>query len=64
MQIGTDEVIDLLEGWGPESPRPLRLNKLSADRLPEVALLFGGVGDGKPLVQASFPQIRRPIGVI
>ncbi len=50
-QIGTDEVIDLTEGWSPRDPYPLRLDKLSLESLSKVSFLFGGVGDGM-----SFPD--------
>lgn len=41
-----------MEGWGPGEAYPLKLDKLPNKYLSNVALLFGGVGDG------SFTSIR------
>ncbi|KAI0657611.1 hypothetical protein C8Q70DRAFT_1055762 [Cubamyces menziesii] len=45
--IGTDDVIDLMEGWGPGEAYSLKLDRLPPERLSDIALLFGGVGDGR-----------------
>ncbi|KAI0719792.1 hypothetical protein C8T65DRAFT_725210 [Cerioporus squamosus] len=45
--IGTDDVSDLTEGWGPHDPHPLVLDKVPPEMLSEVSFLFGGVGDGR-----------------
>ncbi|KAL1948087.1 hypothetical protein VTO73DRAFT_12162 [Trametes versicolor] len=42
--IGTDDIIDLTAGWGPEQLYPLKFDKLQSL---DVAFLFGGVGDGR-----------------
>lgn len=44
--MGTDEVIDLTQGWGPGNRYPFRLDKLPLEFLPNIAFMFGGVGDG------------------
>ena len=46
-QMGQDDVIDLIRGWGPRNEYPLNLDKLPEDQLSKVAFLFGGVGDGE-----------------
>ncbi|KAI0357691.1 hypothetical protein OH77DRAFT_1435494 [Trametes cingulata] len=47
--MGTDPIINLLEGWGSNStdPDPLNLQELPDNVLSEVNFLFGGVGDGR-----------------
>ncbi|KAI0672199.1 hypothetical protein C8Q78DRAFT_971550 [Trametes maxima] len=45
--IGTDDIIDLTEGWGPGERYPLNIEKLPADLLRNISLMFGGVGDGR-----------------
>ncbi|KAI0357688.1 hypothetical protein OH77DRAFT_1421780 [Trametes cingulata] len=45
--IGTDEIIDLMEGWGPIEPYPLKLDELPTDLLASISFMFGGVGDGR-----------------
>ncbi|TFK84369.1 hypothetical protein K466DRAFT_527474 [Polyporus arcularius HHB13444] len=45
--IGTDDIIDLTQGWGPHDPHPLDLDKLPPEMLSELSFLFGGVGDGR-----------------
>ncbi|KAI0366579.1 hypothetical protein BV20DRAFT_971757 [Pilatotrama ljubarskyi] len=47
--IGTDPIINLMDGWGPNStdPDPLELHELPEASLSELAFLFGGVGDGR-----------------
>ncbi|KAI0366582.1 hypothetical protein BV20DRAFT_971762 [Pilatotrama ljubarskyi] len=45
--IGTDEIIDLTEGWGPTEPYPLKLDELPTELLASVSFFFGGVGDGR-----------------
>ena len=48
-QIGTDEMISLVDGWGPDDPNvPLHLDEWSPSQLDHpIGLLLGGVGDGK-----------------
>ena len=46
-QIGTDDIIDLTEGWSPRDRFPLDFDKLSPNTLSRVSFLFGGVGDGQ-----------------
>ena len=46
-QIGTDDIIDLTEGWSPRDRFPLDFDKLSPNTLSQVSFLFGGVGDGQ-----------------
>ncbi|OJT04030.1 hypothetical protein TRAPUB_5266 [Trametes pubescens] len=46
--IGNDPVINLVEGWGSRTESDiLDFNKLSRERLSQMAFLFGGVGDGR-----------------
>lgn len=48
-QIGTDELISLVDGWGPDDPHvPLHLDEWKESNFdPPIGLLLGGVGDGK-----------------
>ncbi|KAI0649816.1 hypothetical protein C8Q79DRAFT_997836 [Trametes meyenii] len=45
--IGTDDIIDLTEGWGPRERYPLNVEKLPVNLLGNVSFMFGGVGDGR-----------------
>ncbi|KAF7985824.1 hypothetical protein HWV62_490 [Athelia sp. TMB] len=44
---GTDEVISLFDGWGPDANFPLEMKDFSSDELSRVSFLFGGVGDAR-----------------
>ncbi|KII91875.1 hypothetical protein PLICRDRAFT_157310 [Plicaturopsis crispa FD-325 SS-3] len=45
--IGQDQVMSLMDDWGPEDPYPLPLNALPVERLSEISFLFGGIGDAR-----------------
>ena len=44
-----DQIINLLDGWGPGNPDTFDIESLSLERVSEVAFMFGGVGDGSCL---------------
>ncbi|OBZ76423.1 hypothetical protein A0H81_03125 [Grifola frondosa] len=45
--IGQDEFINILEGWGPSEPFPMKLDALPVSRLSSLAFFYGGVGDAR-----------------
>ena len=52
--MGTDPVINLLNGWGAQSDAfPLNLDDLSGERLSQVAFMYGGVSDGEDALSKS-----------
>ncbi|RPD61780.1 hypothetical protein L226DRAFT_506692 [Lentinus tigrinus ALCF2SS1-7] len=68
--IGTDDLIDLTEGWGSEKSYPVKFEKLSSEQLGQVAFLFGGVGDARHVMSTlcglasvfeKFPEARRAV---
>ncbi|KZP20325.1 hypothetical protein FIBSPDRAFT_789699 [Athelia psychrophila] len=44
---GTDDVISLFDGWGPNYDFPLEVKDLSEEELSKISFLFGGVGDAR-----------------
>lgn len=41
-----DDIMSMVDGWGPDFPDPIKLATLPSDRLSQLSLLIGGVGDG------------------
>lgn len=56
LQIGTDELISLVDGWGPDDPHvPLHFNEWKVSQFDHpIGLLLGGIGDGKRSLIFSF----------
>lgn len=57
--------MDIFVGWGPQDPCPLDLSKMDGNRLSNIAIMFGGVGDGSfvsdavSLSDLSYPSLAR-----
>ncbi|KAJ2932711.1 hypothetical protein H1R20_g4369, partial [Candolleomyces eurysporus] len=45
--FGTDDLISLTDGWGPDEPDPLPLKDFTLDQLSNLSLLIAGVGDAR-----------------
>ncbi|KAL6298482.1 hypothetical protein BKA93DRAFT_65275 [Sparassis latifolia] len=64
--IGQDDVMSILEGWGPHDRYPLKLSDLSSDRLSNLAFFFGGVGDARHIhgsligLHHAFQKLNKP----
>jgi hypothetical protein len=50
--FGTDDLICLADGWGPDEPDPLPLKDFTLDQLSNLSFLIAGVGDGMSVLTA------------
>ncbi|KAF8958545.1 hypothetical protein BDZ97DRAFT_1906448 [Flammula alnicola] len=46
-QFGTDPIVSLPSGWGPEYDDPINFRSLSKEQLAQLSFLVAGVGDGR-----------------
>ena len=42
-----DEIMSMVDDWGPDHPDPIKIQFLPNDRLGDLSFLIGGVGDGE-----------------
>jgi hypothetical protein len=45
-QFGTDHIISLIDGWGPENQDPVKIPGFVKEGSMPLAFLVAGVGDG------------------
>ncbi|KII90183.1 hypothetical protein PLICRDRAFT_40377 [Plicaturopsis crispa FD-325 SS-3] len=46
-QIGMDDIMSLVDDWGPKHIDPIKVNTLSQESLGQLSFLIAGVGDGR-----------------
>jgi hypothetical protein len=52
-QFGTDDIISLIDGWGPENENPVKIQSFLKEQSLPLAFLIAGVGDGEQSHQTS-----------